>query len=132
MLALRLASPPATAVLAPRILASVERVPHPRQRLALLANVFFLLLVRPSRGGRAPGGRGGSGDGSSRRRESRESGGSSRPSALEEGAKMLVSVIEGEWFGTLVSDSPGGGGTRRLLFREEAVAALATTCAQVG
>lgn len=45
---------------------------------------------------------------------------------------MLVSVVEGEWFATLVSDSPGSGRTRRLLFREEAVAALATTCAQVG
>lgn len=44
---------------------------------------------------------------------------------------MLVSVVEEEWFVQLVSDSPGSGRTRRLLFREETVAALATTCAQV-
>lgn len=45
---------------------------------------------------------------------------------------MLVSVVEGEWFLSLVSDTPGSCRTRRLLFREEAVAALTTTCAQVG
>lgn len=46
---------------------------------------------------------------------------------------MLVSVLEEEWFAQLVSDSPGGGGghARRLVFREEAVTALATACAQV-
>lgn len=44
---------------------------------------------------------------------------------------MLVSVLEEERFAQLVSDSPGSGRARRLVFREEAVAALATACAQV-
>lgn len=45
---------------------------------------------------------------------------------------MLVSVLEEEWFVQLVSDSGSGSGrARRVVFREEAVAALATACAQV-
>ncbi|CAB1120325.1 unnamed protein product [Ectocarpus sp. CCAP 1310/34] len=135
-LALRLASPSATAALAPHVLAAAERVPQPRQRLALLADVFFLLLVRPGRNGRSPcdGGGSGSGSGGGERNDDRQGGegetGSSRTGAPREGAKMLASVLDEEWFGQLVSDSPGSS-ERRLLFREEAVAVLVTTCAQV-
>lgn len=136
-LALRLAPPSATAGLAPYVLAAAERVPQPRQRLAVLANVFFLLLVRPGRAGRAPSGGGGGGSGGVRhgRREGEgESGGSGSTRGAgtpREGARMLVFVLEEEGFAQLVSDSPGSGRARRLLFREEAVAALATACAQV-
>lgn len=134
-LALRLASPSATAALAPHVLAAAERVPQPRQRLALLADVFFLLLVRPGRNGRAPcDRRGGSGSAGGERNDDREGGeggtGSRRTGAPREGAKMLASVLDEEWFGQLVSDSPGSS-ARRLLFREEAVTVLVTTCAQV-
>eukprot|EP00903_Cladosiphon_okamuranus_P018229 g16768.t1 len=140
-LALRLAPPSATADLAPHILASAERVPQPRQRLALLVNVFFVLLVRPGRAGRAPsgGGRGGGvrngrreGEGGSGGRGSGARNGSTRGAwSPGEGARLLVRVLEEEGFAQLVSDSPSSGRARRLLFREEAVAALATTCAQV-
>ncbi|CBJ33764.1 expressed unknown protein [Ectocarpus siliculosus] len=133
-LALRLASPSATAALAPHVLAAAERVPQPRQRLALLADVFFLLLVRPGRNGRAPCVGGGSGSGGGERNDDRQGGeggtGSSRTGAPREGPKMLASVLDEEWFEQLVSDSPGRS-ARRLLFREEAVAVLVTTCAQV-
>lgn len=115
--------------LAPHILAAAERVPQPRQRLALLANVFFLLLVRPGRAGRAPSGRGAR---NGRREGDGESGRSGRGAGTPgEGARMLALVLEEEWFAQLVSDSPGSSRARRLLFREEAVAALATACAQV-
>ncbi|CAM9639630.1 unnamed protein product, partial [Laminaria digitata] len=145
-LALRMAPPAATAALAPHVLAAVERVPRPRQRLALLTDVFFLLLVRPARGGRAPrrggsssgggggggggsgggsgGGAGGGGGGGARGRHRR--GGTVR---APEGAMVLVSVLEGDAFVQLVSDAPRR--RRRVLFREEAVAALATACTQV-
>ncbi|CAM9793579.1 unnamed protein product, partial [Ectocarpus fasciculatus] len=133
-LALRLASPSATTALAPHVLAAAERVPQPRQRLALLADVFFLLLVRPGRNGRAPCDRGGSGSGGGEGNDDRQGGdggtGSSRTGAPRDGAKMLASVLDEEWFGQLVSDSPGNS-ARRVLFREEAVAVLVTTCAQV-
>ena len=132
-LALRLAPPSPTAGLAPHILAAAERVPQPRQRLALLVDVFFLLLVRPGRAGRAPSIGGGGADGRNGRREGEGGSGGGRRGAGHpgEGARMLVSVLEEEWFAQLVSDSPGSGRARRLLFREEAVAALTTACAQV-
>lgn len=46
-----------------------------------------------------------------------------------EGAMVLVSVLEGDAFMQLVTDAPRR--RRRVLFREEAVAALATVCTQV-
>lgn len=42
----------------------------------------------------------------------------------------MSEVLDREWFVSLMSDTPRG--SRRLMFREEAVAALATACAQVG
>lgn len=127
-IALRIASPSATSALAPHILAATERVSQPQQRLSLLADVFFLLLVRPARGGR-PSRRSGGGDrgsGVGSRRSRGHNGTSVRPG---EGARLLVSILEDDWFMQLVSDSPGR--PRRLLFREETVAALATACTQV-
>ncbi|CAM9845843.1 unnamed protein product, partial [Scytosiphon promiscuus] len=152
-LALRLASPSAAVALAPHVLAAAERVPQPRQRLSLLADTFFILLVRPGRNGRAPcgfgGARGARGAGTGVRSNSNgdgDGGGESngfsrgkgggtgargRDGARRTGARMLVSVLEQDYFAQLVSDSPSSCRTRRLVFREEAVAALTTTCAQV-
>lgn len=126
VIALGVASPSATRFLAPHILAAAERVPQPRQRLALLADVFFLLLVRPARGGRSNrrgGGGGKTGSSGAAAGEGVGAGG------VGEGARLLGAVLEEDWFVQLVSDSPGR--TRRLLFREEVVAAIATACAQV-
>ncbi|CAN0354068.1 unnamed protein product, partial [Hapterophycus canaliculatus] len=136
-LALRLAPPSAVVALAPYALAAAGRVPQPRQRLSLLADTFFLLLVRSGRHGRAPhghsdtsadsrGGGGGESNGFAVRRVRGDCAGAPRA-----GARMLISVLEEEYFVQLVSDSPSIGRTRRLIFREEAVAALTTACAQV-
>lgn len=134
-IALRIASPPATAVLAPHILAAAERVPRARQRLALLTDVFFFLLVRPARGGRALSssvGDGGDDSESGRHSGRRRRGeGSEVSRGVPEGAQLFVSVLETGWFSSLVS-SELAVRTSRVLFREETVAALATACAQVG
>lgn len=141
-MAMLISSPSATTALSRHIFTAAERVPHPRRRLSLLADIFFALLVRAARGGRAPrtrnssGGNGGVSSGSGvsgkgwgfhRRRVGRNGG----RTGTGEGPRglLVVSVLEEDWFVELVSEPPAGA--RRQIFREEAVAALTTACAQV-
>lgn len=140
-MALLISSPSATTALARHIFTAAERVPHPRRRLSLLADIFFALLVRAARGGRAPraksssGGNGGvsSGSGMSgkgwgfhRRQVGRNGGRAGTGERLRR--LLVVSVLEEDWFVELVSEPPTGA--RRQVFREEMVAALTTACAQ--
>lgn len=136
-MALRLSPPSAVAAIGPHILAIAECVPEPRRRLTLLTDVFFLLLVRPAprtgktgrigaRAARTAGQTTGDDYGGVGAGEA-EGG---RDGELEGGWESpLTILLEGNWFAALVSDAPRR--TKQPVFREETVATLATTCAQV-
>lgn len=136
-MALKLSPPSAIAAIAPHLLAGTEGVPEARQRLALLTDTFFLLLVRPARRASRSGGTGSRAARTSARslvddscRMAAEEMGPGEEGELgDEWESPLSVLLEEKWFASLVSDAP-----RRLrhpVFREEAVAALVTTCSQV-
>lgn len=137
VIAMRLVSPSAIAAIAPHVLATAEGSPSPQQRLALLSDTFFCLLVRPAcsgGGGRAARSTNDVGIGAISGRQGaarsvRGIGGGS--SAGNAGARrpLVSEVLEQDWFVSMMSETPRGW--RRLMFREELVAALATACAQV-